>query len=212
MTTYQDVRRQVENLTPDEQLRLLKELAVMVRRPMLVKPKHSIMELEGLGKEIWNGLDAQEYVNQERSLMEWLMQLQGQVVGLDTAPLIYLIEQNQVYLGLCSCLFWRSRGEFQVVTSTLTLTEVLVHPLRSGNVELACQYRDILLDQENLITVPISVEIAEVAAQLRARQNLRTPDAIQIATAMGEGATFFLTNDARLAAVPDLKVLVLDAL
>jgi hypothetical protein len=46
---------------------LLKELAVMVRRPMLVKPKHSIMELEGLGKEIWNGLDAQEYVNQERA-------------------------------------------------------------------------------------------------------------------------------------------------
>ncbi|MGV2388092.1 MAG UNVERIFIED_CONTAM: PIN domain-containing protein [Microcystis novacekii LVE1205-3] len=94
----------------------------------------------------------------------------------------------------------------------MTLTEVLVHPLRSGNVELACQYRDILLDQDNLITVPISVEIAEVAAQLRARQNLRTPDAIQIATAMGEGAMFFLTNDARLAAVPDLKVLVLDAL
>jgi predicted nucleic acid-binding protein len=145
--------------------------------------------------------------------MEWLMQLQGQVVGLDTAPLIYLIEQNQAYLGLVRAFFGAlSRGVFQVVTSTLTLTEVLVHPLRSGNVELAGQYRDILLDQENLITVPISLEIAEVAAQLRARQNLRTPDAIQIATAMGEGAMFFLTNDARLAAVPDLKVLVLDAL
>ena len=111
--------------------------------------------------------------------MEWLMQLQGQVVGLDTAPLIYLIEQNQVYLGLVRAFFGAvSRGEFQVVTSTLTLTEVLVHPLRSGNVELAGQYRDILLDQENLITVPISLEIAEVAAQLRARQNLRTRDAI----------------------------------
>ncbi len=103
--------------------------------------------------------------------MEWLMQLQGQVVGLDTAPLIYLMEQNQAYLGLVRAFFGAlSRGEFQVVTSTLTLTEVLVHPLRSGNVELAGQYRDILLDQENLITVPISVEIAEVAAQLRARQ------------------------------------------
>jgi predicted nucleic acid-binding protein len=109
--------------------------------------------------------------------MKWLIQLQGQVVGLDTAPLIYLIEQNQAYLGLVRAFFGAvSRGEFQVVT------------------------------------VPISVEIAEVAAQLRARQNLRTPDAIQIATAMGEGAMFFLTNDARLAAVPDLKVLVLDAL
>lgn len=67
MTTYQDIRRQVENLTPNEQLRLLEELAAMVRRRMLVKPKRSIMELEGLGKEIWHGLDAQEYVNQERA-------------------------------------------------------------------------------------------------------------------------------------------------
>lgn len=67
MTTYQNIRRQVENLTPDEQLRLLEELAVMVRRRMLVKPKRSILELEGLGKEVWHGLDAQEYVNQERA-------------------------------------------------------------------------------------------------------------------------------------------------
>ncbi len=67
MATYQDICRQVENLTPDEQLRLLEELVVMVRRRMLVKPKRSMMELEGLGKETWHGLDAQEYINQERA-------------------------------------------------------------------------------------------------------------------------------------------------
>lgn len=67
MATYQDIRRQVENLTPDEQLRLLEELAAIVRRRMAPKPKRSIMELEGLGKEIWQGIDAQEYVNQERT-------------------------------------------------------------------------------------------------------------------------------------------------
>jgi DNA-binding HxlR family transcriptional regulator len=67
MATYQDIRRQVENLTPNEQLRLLEELAVMVRHRMPVKPKRSILELEGLGKETWHRLDAQEYVNQERA-------------------------------------------------------------------------------------------------------------------------------------------------
>lgn len=67
MATYQDIRRQVENLTPDEQLRLLEELAAIVRRRMAPKPKRSIMELEGLGKQIWQGIDAQEYVNQERT-------------------------------------------------------------------------------------------------------------------------------------------------
>ncbi len=67
MASYQDIRRQVEDLTLDEQLRLLEELAVMVRRRGFVKPKRSIMELEGLGKEIWQGLDVQESVNQERA-------------------------------------------------------------------------------------------------------------------------------------------------
>lgn len=67
MSSYQDARRQAEALSPNEQLRLLEALAVMVRNRMPVKPSHSIMELEGLGKEIWRGLDAQEYVNQERA-------------------------------------------------------------------------------------------------------------------------------------------------
>jgi hypothetical protein len=67
MATYQDIRRQVEELTPDDQLRLLEELAIMVRRRILVKPRRSIMELEGLGKETWQRLDAQEYINQERN-------------------------------------------------------------------------------------------------------------------------------------------------
>lgn len=145
--------------------------------------------------------------------MEWLAQLQGHVVGLDTAPLIYLIEQNETYLRNVRAFFQAmSQGEFQVVTSTLTLTEVLVHPLRSGRLELAHQYREILLDQANLSIVPVSVAIAEVASELRATRNLRTPDAIQIATAIQEDATFFLTNDVRLTAVPDVTVLVLDNL
>ncbi len=67
MATYQDISRQVENMTPDEQLRLLAELASLVRHRMIEKPKRSIMELEGLGKETWQELDAQEYVNQERT-------------------------------------------------------------------------------------------------------------------------------------------------
>ncbi|MBP0007147.1 MAG: hypothetical protein J7524_02860 [Roseofilum sp. Belize BBD 4] len=63
--------RHVQTLTPDEQLRLLEELAGMVRQRMLIQPKCNIMDLEGLGKDIWHGLDAQEYVNQERA---WTMQ------------------------------------------------------------------------------------------------------------------------------------------
>lgn len=86
--------------------------------------------------------------------MEWLIQLQGQIAGLYTAPLIYFIEQNPNYLELVRAFFQAmDQGEFQVVTSTLTLTEVLVHPLRSHNPVLAAQYRSIILNQANLIVL-----------------------------------------------------------
>jgi len=145
--------------------------------------------------------------------MEWLTRLQGQVVGLDTAPLIYFIEQNPTYLEVVRAFFRAmERGDLRVVTSTLTITEVLVYPLRLGNTELAEQYRNILFAQENLTTFSVSLEIAELAAQLRASWNLRTPDAIQMATAIRGGATFFFTNDLRLPTIPNLEIIVLDAI
>lgn len=64
--------------------------------------------------------------------MEWLKPLRGAVVGLDTAPLIYFIEENPLYLPLVRPFFEAiDRGEFRLVTSVLTLTEVLIHPMRS---------------------------------------------------------------------------------
>jgi len=135
--------------------------------------------------------------------MEWIAQLQGKVVGLDTAPLIYFMEQNPKYLEMMR-LFFRAfdRGDFRMVTSTVTLVEVLVHPLRQGNTLLAQEYREILLNQESLTVVELTPDIAETAAKLRASYNLRSPDSIQMATAIREGASFFLTNDARLPSLP----------
>lgn len=143
--------------------------------------------------------------------MAWLDRLKDKTIGLDTAPLIYFIEQNPDYIKTVHEFFSSmDRGEFRVVTSTLTLTEVLVHPLRNGNVRLARQYQDILLNQNYLTAFPICSEIARLAAELRATKNFRTPDAIQIATAIQNGAEFFLTNDMGLKNLPNLKVIILD--
>ena len=131
--------------------------------------------------------------------MEWIDALRGATVGLDTAPLIYFIEENPTYLPVVRPFFEAvARAEFQIVTSVLTLTEVLVHPMRHGDHELANQYSRILLHAGQIATMPVSEAIAEEAAQLRARHGLRTPDAIQLATTICAGASFFLTNDSRL--------------
>ncbi len=143
--------------------------------------------------------------------MEWLRALYGTVVGLDTAPLIYFIEKHPTYLPLLLPFFEAlDRGDFQVVTSTLTLTEVLVHPYRDGNQTLAEQYFHMLLNARNLRMVPLSPAIAAEAARIRAAYQLKTPDAIQLATAKEGGATAFLTNDVGLAGIPELRLVVLE--
>jgi predicted nucleic acid-binding protein len=143
----------------------------------------------------------------------WLDDLDGRVVGLDTTPLIYFLEARSPHYPLVRAFFRKAdRGDFSVVTSMVTVLEVLVHPWRTGNTALATRYRNILLRNANLATIPLSAAIADRAANLRARYNLSTPDAVQVATALTEGASHFLTNDARLARVSDIRVLVLDDL
>lgn len=145
--------------------------------------------------------------------MEWVARLRGATVGLDTAPLIYFIERHPVYSARLRPFFEAAeRRDFQLVTSLVTLIEVLILPLRTGRHELVREYRDILLQLTSLKAVPVTLEISEEAAQLRATHNIRTPDAIQIATAKTAGASWFLTNDAGLAALPGLTALLVDKL
>ena len=145
--------------------------------------------------------------------MEWIDRLQGEVIGLDTAQIIYLIEEYPIYLEPMRYFFEAmERGIFKAITSTVTLLEVLVQPLRENNVPLAEEYRDILLNASNLRTISMSEAVAEQAAKLRAQYDIPTPDAIQLGTAVHEGALFFLTNDTRLPSISNLNLLVLDNL
>jgi predicted nucleic acid-binding protein len=70
-----------------------------------------------------------------------------------------------------------------------------------------------LFRTRDLTTILLSSDIAEEAAKLRAEySSIRTPDSIQMATAVKKSATFFLTSDNRLPSLPNLQVLKLDEL
>ena len=145
--------------------------------------------------------------------MAWIETLRGQIVALDTAPLIYFIEDHPQYADAVGPFFASlASRDFQAITSVITLLEVLVHPLRNNNPTLATQYREILLHTEGLNIDPLDQDIAEEAARLRAIHGIRTPDAIQLATAVKGSASFILTNDSNLPAVSGMQVLVLDQL
>lgn len=62
---YEDIlRRAQDELSPEQQTRLAEKLAQHAARK--IGTKHSILELDGLGKEIWEGIDPDEYVAKER--------------------------------------------------------------------------------------------------------------------------------------------------
>ena len=65
--TYSQVLYQALQLTPDEKLQLIGELAASIRQQITTQPRHSIMELEGLGKEVWQGIDVEKYIEEERN-------------------------------------------------------------------------------------------------------------------------------------------------
>ncbi len=134
-------------------------------------------------------------------------------MALDTAPLIYYLEEHPIYIARVDPFFDAlNRGDIQVVTSAVTMVEVLVVPYRNADARSVRQYPDLLLNTSGLSTVPLSIQIAEEAARLRASHNLRTPDAIQLATALSARAVALVTNDTRLPNLPQLPMLVLDEL
>ncbi|MGH6864696.1 MAG: type II toxin-antitoxin system VapC family toxin [Methyloceanibacter sp.] len=133
-------------------------------------------------------------------------------VGLDSNILIYFIEAHPRYQAAAQMIFEsieadRNRG----ICSTLSLLEVLVQPYRNEDDDLTNQFYGLLTSYPNLSWIAVSVEIADLGARLRAQYKLKTPDAILIATAMHAGASGFIGNDAQLARVTELDVLLLNA-
>jgi predicted nucleic acid-binding protein len=134
-------------------------------------------------------------------------------IALDTSIFIYHLEANPSYVDMASEIFtWLERSPHSAVTSTFTMTELLVQPYRAGNEPLVNQYYGLLSLFPNLEWVAPDLAVADAAAQLRARYSLRTPDALQAATAISRGATAIMTNDADLARVSEVKAGVLDQL
>ena len=128
-------------------------------------------------------------------------------IGVDTVIFIYFIEDHPKFLPAILPLFQEAdQGKRELITSALTLFEVLVVPYRTGNRALAERYEALLTRSRGVRIVDISHDQLRAAAQLRAATGVKTPDALQLVAAIGDGCTTFLTNDRRLPPVPGLRL------
>ena len=116
----------------------------------------------------------------------------------DTNLFIYLIEDFGAFSDRVVALRTRmlERGD-QLLTSALTLGEVLVKPMEAGREDLQRAYGEALTTAA--VIVPLDEGAAVAYARIRKDQSIRPPDAIQLACASHAGVDLFITNDDRLS-------------
>lgn len=132
-------------------------------------------------------------------------------VALDTCIFIYQWEAHPRYSPLTDCIFSSlEQSDLVAVASTITMTELLVHPYRDHDVVRVNELFGLFSTYPNLEWVAPHLEIAARAAEIRAQCGLRTPDALQAATAAQRNATAMITNDPIFKRVSDFDVLVLE--
>lgn len=115
----------------------------------------------------------------------------------DTNLFIYLFEDYGALSKAVAQLRSRmlERGD-QLLTSTLTLGEILVKPTEQHDSELCRKYEHAITTAATVIA--LDVKAARMYAALRSQRSLRAPDAIQLACAASANVDLFVTNDARL--------------
>jgi predicted nucleic acid-binding protein len=134
-------------------------------------------------------------------------------IALDTSVFIYQVEANPRYVALTDHIFaWVERPHHAAVTSAITMMELLVQPYRDADERRVNEYYGLLSTYPNLTWVVPGLEVADIAARIRAEYRLRSPDGLQAASAVWAQATGLVTNDVVFERVRLFETLVLDQL
>ena len=133
----------------------------------------------------------------------------GDIIFLDTAPFIYFFEKHPDYFPALEMLFDRLyETDAQAITSIITYIELTTHPARQGKKQLVRKYRDFLSNSENISFFSLDMDIADHAVELRAKHDFKTPDAIQLGTAVACGADYIITNDRDWRRFEEIRVVM----
>ncbi len=132
-------------------------------------------------------------------------------VFLDTAPLIYFLDEDANFGEKMRCILETVLGtDRKVVSSVITCDEYLVYPFRTNNQEKIDVFFEFTKDCSIDLT-PITVEIATRAASIRAKyEHFKPMDALQLAVAAETGCDVFLTNDKQLKQFEEIRCITVE--
>ena len=132
-------------------------------------------------------------------------------VFVDTAPIIYFLENSSLYMKAMGNFFVKCKKEhIQIVTSTLTIEEYLVSPYSSGKMEYVDNFKK-FIEYMNIEVVDIDSVITEQGAKIRGKyKSFKAMDALQIATAIIKKCDMFFTNDKQLRQEKELPCMTME--
>lgn len=121
----------------------------------------------------------------------------ARAIVIDTSVWVAFLTTTDATHPLARHLFGRIAADddpLRAELSMITAAESMVRPARTGTAEVA-RMRAYLGGFPNLTLVPVDLDVATTAAEVRGRTNLRLPDALVVATALARGADAVTTND-----------------
>lgn len=134
-------------------------------------------------------------------------------VFIDTAPIIYYLENSTLYSDSIKKFFAKCLEEnIQIVTSAITVEEYLVFPYSSGQMEFVDNFKR-FIEYMNIEVIDIDSNIAEQGAIIRGQyKQFKAMDVLQIAAAIVSGCDMFFTNDKQLRQEKELPCMTMDDL
>ncbi|HEX8237636.1 MAG TPA: type II toxin-antitoxin system VapC family toxin [Abditibacteriaceae bacterium] len=122
---------------------------------------------------------------------------------LDTAPVIYTVEQVAPYAAIVDARL--ATEDLIFVVSELTLLECRVQPMRNGDTDLLQDFDEFFANAVSKVAT-LSRDVLEKATEIRAHHGFKTPDSIHLAAALVSSCDAFYTNNSRLNRCPDLTI------
>lgn len=142
----------------------------------------------------------------EQREIKGINKLRGSRVYFDVNPIIYFIEQNTQFTEAVTPIFEMiGDGLILAFTSELSLTEVLIKPIRDNRIQVVQSHKELLLDPELFTLISPNQDTFLFAAELGGKSSMRTPDAIHMACAIESKCKYFLTNDKGIKSTGDVS-------
>ena len=134
-------------------------------------------------------------------------------VFLDTSPIIYYLQRDEIYFEKMKRIFIELRkNRVELISSDISIAEYCVFPYRTNRMQLVEDF-DKFLQVASVDIVHTSDWIAKKSAKIRAKYiAFKTMDSLQLAFALSKDCDLFLTNDKQLRQFDEIKCVVIDEL